>query len=423
MWYVLLLVSVASCVSESIWPVENRILQLRTAAPRSDSPPSYMVHLYNRYRKGRMPYSAANTVRSFFPTPGRLGNDDLLVFNLTGVHPTEYVERVDFHLQSKSSFKQNSRLDPKKSQMEVDILDLSRPQRPKIETIPLTRAQSGSWQTLDITDSIIACLEGEAEQHHLVGVAIKGPEITDVSEVVSQPFLVLFSEDDDHLDIEELGRDANLIRRKREILNNELPDYPSEKVDGSLAEVQARLKYKPLDLAIAPHTEARKVSKTEMEKHRKRRRRRRRKDKRLPFAWGKSWWRKSDLKNNPDYEGDDEEDEDEEEGVDDQLLCQKKKMVVSFAEIGWGDWIISPKSFDASYCSGVCPQPLKKSIQSSNHATIQGLIHSLGMKKNIPELCCVPSSLAPVSLLYYDQNHNIVLKSFPDMSVQNCSCR
>ncbi|GFX05347.1 hypothetical protein TNCV_3042431 [Trichonephila clavipes] len=63
MWYVLLLVSVASCVSESIWPVENRILQLRTAAPRSDSPPSYMVHLYNRYRKGRMPYSAANTIQ------------------------------------------------------------------------------------------------------------------------------------------------------------------------------------------------------------------------------------------------------------------------------------------------------------------------------------------------------------------------
>ncbi|GFS42381.1 bone morphogenetic protein 3 [Trichonephila inaurata madagascariensis] len=294
----------------------------------------------------------------------RLGNDDILVFNLTGVHPTEYVERVDFHLQSKSSFKQTSRLDQKKSQMEVDILDLSRPQRPKIETIPLTRAQSGSWQTLDITDSIIACLEGEAEQHHLVGVAIKGPEITEMSEVVSQPFLVLFSEDDDHLDIEELGRDANLIRRKREVRN-----FCNS------------------------------------------------------FVRKQSWWRKSDLKNNPDYEGDDEEDEDEEDGVDDQLLCQKRKMVVSFAEIGWGDWIISPKTFDASYCSGVCPHPLKKSIQSSNHATIQGLIHSLGLKKNIPELCCVPNSLAPVSLLYYDQNKNIVLKSFPDMSVQNCSCR
>ncbi|GBM86234.1 hypothetical protein AVEN_143878-1 [Araneus ventricosus] len=154
-------------------------------------------------------------LRFFFS--GRLGNDDILVFNLTGVHPTEYVERVDFHLQSKSSYKHSSRLDQKKSQMEVDILDLSRPLRPKVETIPLARLQSGIWQTLDITDSIIACLEGEAEQHHLVGVSLRGPEITDVSEVVSQPFIVLFSEDDDHLNIEELGRDAAMPRKKREV--------------------------------------------------------------------------------------------------------------------------------------------------------------------------------------------------------------
>ncbi|GIY08036.1 bone morphogenetic protein 3B [Caerostris extrusa] len=314
----------------------------------------------------------------------RLGNDDILVFNLTGVHPTEYVERVDFHLQSKNYFKQNTRLDQKKSQMEVDVLDLSRPLRFKIATIPLAKVQSGSWQTLDITDSIIACLEGEAEQHHLVGVSIRGPDITDVAEVVSQPFIVLFSEDDDHLDIEELREGHESVSSKREILNNELPDYPSEKVDGSLTEVQARLKYKPLDLAVAPRSEARKVSKTEMEKHRKG----------DVDVEGRTsvcrWWRKSDLKNNPDYEGDDEEDEDEDDEVNDHLICQKRKMV---------------------------------RIQSSNHAAIQGIVQSLGVRKNVPELCCVPHSLAPVSLLYYDQNKNVVLKSFPDMSVQNCSCR
>lgn len=95
-----------------------------------------------------------------FPLTGRLGNDDILVFNLTGVHPTEYVERVDLHLQSKHSFRQSSRMDQKKLGMQVDILDLSRPLRPKIETIPLSKMQNGGWQTLDLTDSIIACLEG-----------------------------------------------------------------------------------------------------------------------------------------------------------------------------------------------------------------------------------------------------------------------
>lgn len=370
-----------------------------------------------------MPYSAANTVRSFFPTPGRLGNDDILVFNLTGVHPTEYVERVDLHLQSKHAFRQSSRTDQKKLGMEVDILDLSRPLRPRIETIPLSKMQTGGWQTLDLTDSIIACLEGDADQHRLVGVAIRGPDNVNTGDVMSQPFLVLFSEDDDHLDIEELDRGRNSIsdRLKREILNNELPDYPSESVDGSLVEVQARLKYKSLDPAILPKPEARKISKSDMEKHRKRRRRRRRKGRRLPYAWGKDWW-KIDSKNSADIEGDEDEDYEDDDG-DDELICQKRRMVVSFEEIGWGDWIISPKTFDASFCSGDCPHPLKKKLQSSNHATIQGLVQSLGLRKGIPGLCCVPEVLLPISLLYYDENKNIVLKSYPNMSIQSCSCR
>ncbi|KFM74932.1 Bone morphogenetic protein 3B, partial [Stegodyphus mimosarum] len=306
--------------------------------------------------------------------------------------------------------------------MAIDVLDLSRPLRPKVESIPLSRMQPTGWQTLDLTDSIIACLEGEAEQHHLVGIAVKRPENVDIDDMVSQPFLVLFSEDDDHLDIQELDRGREDARFKREILDNELPDYPSENVDGSLLEVQARLKYKPLDSTIVPRPEARKVSKADMEKHRKRRRRRRRKDRRLPYAWGKGWWRMNDLKSGPGDEGDEEDDDDDDED-NDQLICQKRKMIVSFTDIGWGDWIISPKTFDASYCSGVCPHPLKKSVQSSNHATIQSLVQSLGLKKGVPGLCCVPNSLSPVSLLYYDQNRNVVLKSYPNMSVETCSCR
>ncbi|XP_054711472.1 bone morphogenetic protein 3-like [Uloborus diversus] len=425
MWNVLFMLSaVASSASESVWPVESRVLQLRNASPRPQSPPSYMLHLYNRYRKGRMPYSAANTVRSFFPTPGRLGNDDILVFNLTGVHPTEYVERVDLHLQSKHPVRQKQRLDQKKLTMEVDILDLTRPLRPKIETIPLSRMHTGGWQTLDLTDSIIACLEGEAEQHHLVGVAIRSRDNTDTGDVISQPFLVLFSEDDDHLNIGELDRKVDTAgqRLKREVLDNELPDYPSEGVDGSLVEVQARMKYKSLDSSMIPRPEARKVSKSEMNKHKKRRRRRRRKDRRLPYAWGKGWWRSNSMKAGQDEQGDAEEDE-EDAIEDDPFICQKRKMVVNFSEIGWGDWIISPKTFDASYCSGVCEHPLRKSLHPSNHAVFQNLVISLGLQKDVPGLCCVPQSLSPVSLLFYDDNRNIVLKSYPNMSVENCSCR
>lgn len=62
--------------------------------------------------------------------------------------------------------------------------------------------------------------EGEEDQHRLVGVAVKGPDNANTGDVVSQPFLVLFSEDDDHMDIEELDRRRDSFindRRKRQV--------------------------------------------------------------------------------------------------------------------------------------------------------------------------------------------------------------
>ena len=41
-------------------------------------------------------------------------------------------------------------------------------------------------------------------------------------------------------------------------------------------------------------------------------------------------------------------------------LCSMRKLAVDFADIGWSDWIISPKSFEAHYCAGQCPFPLTK---------------------------------------------------------------
>ena len=43
-----------------------------------------------------------------------------------------------------------------------------------------------------------------------------------------------------------------------------------------------------------------------------------------------------------------------------QELCQKRQLAVDFADIGWNEWIINPKSFQAHYCAGTCPFPLTK---------------------------------------------------------------
>ena len=34
--------------------------------------------------------------------------------------------------------------------------------------------------------------------------------------------------------------------------------------------------------------------------------------------------------------------------------CSRRSLRVDFEEIGWSEWIISPKHFDAYFCSGAC---------------------------------------------------------------------
>lgn len=40
--------------------------------------------------------------------------------------------------------------------------------------------------------------------------------------------------------------------------------------------------------------------------------------------------------------------------------CSRRYLKVDFADIGWSEWIISPKAFDAYYCSGECQFPIPK---------------------------------------------------------------
>ena len=39
-------------------------------------------------------------------------------------------------------------------------------------------------------------------------------------------------------------------------------------------------------------------------------------------------------------------------------LCARRRLIIDFADIGWSEWMISPRSFEAHYCAGACPFPL-----------------------------------------------------------------
>lgn len=41
-------------------------------------------------------------------------------------------------------------------------------------------------------------------------------------------------------------------------------------------------------------------------------------------------------------------------------VCSRRYLRVDFADIGWSEWVLAPKAFDAYYCSGTCGFPIPK---------------------------------------------------------------
>ncbi|XP_061698648.1 protein DVR-1 [Syngnathoides biaculeatus] len=103
-------------------------------------------------------------------------------------------------------------------------------------------------------------------------------------------------------------------------------------------------------------------------------------------------------------------------------VCKARRLYVDFKDVGWQDWIIAPQGYVANYCHGECPFPLSDSLNSTNHAILQTLVHSLD-PDGTPQPCCVPVRFSPISMLYYDNNDNVVLRHYQDMVVDECGCR
>lgn len=103
--------------------------------------------------------------------------------------------------------------------------------------------------------------------------------------------------------------------------------------------------------------------------------------------------------------------------------CRRRSLTVSFADIGWSPWIISPEHFEAYYCSGNCDLKQAEETSATNHAIIQSVVKNIAGHSDLPSPCCVPDKLMSLSVLFFDQDRNVVLKNFPNMSVETCGCR
>ncbi|XP_078088235.1 protein DVR-1 [Mustelus asterias] len=103
-------------------------------------------------------------------------------------------------------------------------------------------------------------------------------------------------------------------------------------------------------------------------------------------------------------------------------VCKRRRLHIQFKDVGWQQWIIAPQGYMANYCHGECPYPLSESLNGTNHAILQTLVHATD-PDHTPQPCCVPIKLSPISMLYYDNNDNVVLRHYDDMVVDECGCR
>jgi hypothetical protein len=102
--------------------------------------------------------------------------------------------------------------------------------------------------------------------------------------------------------------------------------------------------------------------------------------------------------------------------------CRRHSLYVDFSDVGWNDWIVAPPGYQAFYCHGDCPYALPDHLNTTTHAIVQTLVHSVNPGA-VPRACCVPTELSSISMLYIDEYDKVVLKNYHDMVVEACGCR
>ncbi|XP_041443999.1 nodal homolog isoform X2 [Xenopus laevis] len=101
-------------------------------------------------------------------------------------------------------------------------------------------------------------------------------------------------------------------------------------------------------------------------------------------------------------------------------LCRRVDMIVDFKDIGWSNWIVYPKKYNAYRCEGACPIPLNETFKPTNHAYMKSVV-KLYQPERVECPMCVPVKMSPLSMLYYEGDE-VVLRHHEEMIVEECGC-
>ncbi|XP_037925991.1 growth/differentiation factor 8 [Hermetia illucens] len=106
--------------------------------------------------------------------------------------------------------------------------------------------------------------------------------------------------------------------------------------------------------------------------------------------------------------------------------CCREKLFISFAEMGWDNWILQPRGYDAYFCRGTCSTLASVALTTSYYGSVlKKLIFARqGRGERTLELipCCSARKFSSLQLLYLDSNKTAILKTLPNMVVEVCGC-
>lgn len=131
--------------------------------------------------------------------------------------------------------------------------------------------------------------------------------------------------------------------------------------------------------------------------------------------------------------------------------CCRENLYISFADIGWDNWIIKPDGYNAHFCKGSCMNGAAMASTSTAHRQIMTvnmakIFWYVGQYFDIvcvsfsilqkfmlngrtnhafrPELtpCCTATQFQSLQLVYMDNNKTLTTKVLPNMIVDACGC-
>ncbi|XP_067009844.2 bone morphogenetic protein 2 [Anabrus simplex] len=372
------------------------------AAPEGDHhaevAPQFMIELYNTIADpggvthGRTPYNA-KVVRSFIERDN--SKTQFFFFNISGLSENEKILEAELHLyrmRSSARTRPSSVFSSPNYLIRVyQVLDSSRldaPDEHRLLNVHYVGAHASGWQVFNVKQAVLSWTSGAAPNLGLIVTAstLFGEEVNvrfarrNEHHNSKQPILVLFDDE------------------PKKPLTHSKEDSTTSTEHQYQTGYEGYFRYGD---NAAHRNEVEDSYESEEDNSRRRKR----------SLHGTS---KINATQNESASSTQEESERE--------MCTRREMYVDFEHIGWSDWIVAPAGYSAYYCKGRCDYPLELSRYPTNHATVQSIVHHLGLVADVSKPCCVPSSLKNLTLLYLDENSNVIMKVFEDMVADSCGC-